>query len=260
MIMQSSMSIPEGFSLKRTMAVSIFYGHVFKRQLLVYSLASLFFFILLLMPFRAAAQLALFTMIFSIMPLLVQFSPVVLAKSGDFRTIEYMLPAKASEKLGVFLVYFLVIIPITVYLLPELSLILYRIFPAVQTEEGLDIVNIHFSNPPIFVITNILTLASGTLTCLYVEIRCHHARVVKGILSVFAVNIGISLLGAFYGVKAAFTAGYNAAMEGKQGQAVVYDIMNTMAAETGYALFIIGVLAVYCITLVCLIYRKIKNN
>lgn len=251
----------DNFSWKRVAAVASFYRNCTDRQLLIYGLVSLLFFVLTLLPFTGNAQAGLFTMIWTILPLLLQMSPVVLSKHGDSRVIERLMPAKASEKFAFFLIYFLIVIPVFVYLLPELALVIYIHVPAIQTEEMLPLARLHQQNYPLFIVMNAFSSAAGTLTCLYVVLHARHNRTLKGILSVFAVMIAIGILGAFYGAAAVFKAGYIAGSSGEvvQGAEFAAKILDMMEEETWYVWFITFLIAGYCCVMLRYIYLQLRR-
>lgn len=107
------------FSWRRVAEVARYFSTVTNRQLLVYTIVSAIFAVLLLLPLNGVAQTGIFTIIFSVLPIMFELAPIAFAKSGDTRVVDRMLPAKASEKFTFYLIYLLIAVPISVYVLPE---------------------------------------------------------------------------------------------------------------------------------------------
>lgn len=260
--MDNSFAMSDLSSVSRFKLLARFYSPGFSKQLLIYLSASLLFAILILMPFPYYAQVGIFTMISTAMALMVQMAPVVLAKSGDSRVIEKLIPASPSEKFLLFAVYFFIIIPLAVYVLPEAALGLYQKIPAIQTQDMLILVKIHQNNPAIIVIMNIINASAAIATCLYVVIRVRRNRVIWGILSVFACNIALGIIGAIYGAASLFKEGYEAGRAGLDldAQQNVEHLLSVMVGETGYTVTVISIVAVYLVSILYVTYRHIKNS
>ena len=256
--MQARISLSDNFSWRRVWNVALFYGPAISKQLLIYAAATVVFFCLTLMPFNASAQVALFSMIWAAIGFMVEFAPIVLAKSGDSRIIERLLPATAAEKLTFFSIYFLLVVPFVCYLLPHMSLYVYNSIPAIQTDAMLALIDIKHSNPPQIMVMNLLSTAAAIITCLYMVLFSKSNRIIKGILSVFAVNIGLGVLGAIYGMGAMFRLGYEQGVSGEQPD--VKEIINSMSQSTGYLVVVTVIIALFAAYMFWITYKKLKGS
>lgn len=204
-----------GFSIRRIRKLWIYYSPIFRRQLLIYLSVSAFLTMLLLLPFGRAWQMGIFTIAWSIIPYMYELAPLVLTRNGNTaRIIERMIPASAVEKYVFFMVYFVVAIGIVCYALPETAMMIYTGSPAIQTKPVLGLVMMRYSLPLLLVMINCVTLVASTLTCFYVVMRARTHRVLKGIVSVFMVQLLLGLLGSIYGMVFAFKKGIQEGMAG----------------------------------------------
>ena len=106
------------YSRQRLMAVSRFYYPTFKKQMLFYFLLSV---VLGLLGFYSSGHRTFTTMILGLLgtaqSFLLYWAPAVMIREN--RETEVALPALWSEKFTVILVYFLVVIPVILYV-PEM--------------------------------------------------------------------------------------------------------------------------------------------
>lgn len=258
----NNIAASDAFSWKRVLMVGRFYGPALKKQLLIYAAATLIFFILSLMPFPAPVQIGVFSMIWTALGFMTELSPIVLAKSGDSRVIERLLPASAAEKYVFYLIYFLVIIPIVVYTLPKLALYLYALIPAIQHKEMLLVIDIQQKNPLLNVIMNSFSTLAGTVTCLLVVLSVKHNRTLMGILSVFAVMIGAGIIGAIYGMTQVFYAGYIDGLEGRRGVGprTAEEILGMIDQTPGFTIAVTCLFAAYCFYILWRVYKTVKSK
>jgi len=257
----------DNFSWRRVGEVAHYYSPVINRQLTAYGAASLIFAILLLMPFNGLAQTGIFSVIYTAIPLIFMLAPIALAKSGDTRVVNRMLPAKASEKYLFLLIYFLVIIPITVYALPELALWLYTKIPAIQTEEMMGLIKLRLLNYdyPITMFMNVLSSVAAALTCLFVIEFAHHSRIIKAVVTVFGVQFAVGIMGAIYGVALVFQRGFEDGVNGthlseEQQANFVKDIMSDFMQATPYLITVITILVIYTGLMLWLNYRTLRKR
>lgn len=249
------------FSFRRFALLWSFYRPILSRQLIIYFGASLLFAILTLLPAKSAVQCTFFTVIWTALPYMYELAPIVLAKHGDSRVIERLLPASAAEKLTFFSIYFFLIIPLVTYLLPEIALFIYRALTAVHTDEMLTLVDIQLNNAPIIIVMNAFSTWTASVVCLYVVISRRRNQVLMGILSVFAVNILVGLVGAVYGAASAFVIGMHDGLTGAdyKPEVLVKQVIDTIKNGSSYAIGFIIVLGLFCISMLGLVYRKIKK-
>lgn len=261
--MDSSISLhSDSFSWRRVMQVASFYSVVTTRQLIIYALASLVFAFLILIPAHEYIQVGLFTMIWTSIGLMMQLAPVVLAKSGDSRIIERLIPASAAEKLTFFLIYFWLVIPFVCYFLPEISLILYKAIPFLQTSQMLELIDLHHTPNATSLLMNIFNSLGAATTCLYVVMKVKRNRVLWGIVSVFVFNFILGIIGAVNGFITVFNMGIE---DGSAG----YPMNNAQASQ--WAMDFISELQPVFVTITCLLaiylawmcyktYRLLNNS
>lgn len=257
----------EGFSFRRMMELNHFFGPAFGKLMLFYFIASVVFGIVILLPVNEYLQLANFTLIWATLPYMFSFAPLVMGKRGDSRIIERLLPVSATEKYVYLMGYFLIVIPIVVYAVPECALLLYKQIPSIQTTALMDMLSIHFGISSAVMITNLTGAVATTLLCLYVVQHAKSSRMVKGIVSVFISQFGIAMMGAFYGVAAAFKSGLADGMADaangtctNYGPDKVQAIVNDMMTFSPYIITMIAILAVYMLTMFWLNYRQMTKD
>lgn len=253
------------FSWKRVAEVARYFSTVTNRQLLVYAIISAIFAVLLLLPLNGVAQTGIFTLVFSVLPILFQLAPIAFAKSGDTRVVDRMLPARASEKFTFYILYLLVATPIAVYALPEFAMWLYGKIPAIQTDAMMGVKNMHFGNPPVLICMNVLAAVAGSMTCLFVTLYARQSRIIKAVISTFAVQSVVGILGAVYGMYAVFRQGVMDGIAGKditreQQETFVQNIVSDFTHATPYLVTVISLLAVYTGLMLWLTYRTLRKR
>ncbi|MBD5207688.1 MAG: hypothetical protein HDS79_05405 [Bacteroidales bacterium] len=171
-----------------------------KHQLFLYFVISVLVAILTLLPLPAQAQISIFAIGNSILGYLVVLSPIVLAKNGDTRIVERLIPATAAEKFTWRIIYFLIIIPIFCYVYPYLSNRLYFHIPEIQTALMTDTLELAVNNSFRLKCLNILSTLLQILICLYVVTYARKSRIIKAVLSVFATQLVFGLIGFIWGI------------------------------------------------------------
>lgn len=276
----------DGFSIYRVAELASYYRPFCAKQLMVYGIVSLIVAILTLLPMGDIAKVAIFTISWAAIPLLYYLAPIVLAKSGDSRIVERMIPVRASEKFIFYLLYFGVAVPIAVYMLPFISNILYLHLPSIQTKAMTGLVEIQMHNPAVIVVLNSLTALAISLTCLYVILSAKTARIVKAVISAFAVQFGIGLVSAIMGglmeFKEGLKAGYNAEISSKAveltsrtphgatyadgvsaGMDAGFEFANAIVTEMiddhATIITLYSVVGIYLLLMICLTYRNLKR-
>lgn len=256
-----------GFSFTRMMELNHYFGPMFGKLLIFYFSASVIFGIVMLLPVNEYLQLADFTLIWATLPYMFAFAPLVMGKRGDSRIIERLLPVSAAEKYVYIMVYFLIVIPIAVYAVPECSLLLYKQIPALQTDALLGMIELHFGSGSAVLITNVTGSVATTLLCLYVVQHAKSSRMVKGIISVFISQFGIAMMGAIYGMAAAFKCGFaDGIADAGNGTPANFEaekvqtIVNDMMSYSPYMIAMITILALYMLTMFWLNYRQMTKD
>lgn len=249
------------YSWRRVLSLAAYYRPMIEKQTLVYLIASIVFAILTLLPVDELVQIAFFTIIWTLLPYMTQFAPCLMAKSGDARIVERLIPATAAEKFTFRILYFLIVIPMTVYALPYTALYLYQSMPALHHEAFDEMVSLALANSPRIRFVNLLSPGVGILMCLYTVSRARHNRVLKGVVSVFAVQLVVAIIGAIWGAAAAFNAGFCDGFSGipytsEQIQARVRNILE----GSWYMWGVGGLLLVWFIVMLVLNYRILKRQ
>lgn len=245
------------FSWRRVRDVAFFYRAGVERQVLWYLIISVICAFITLLPLKSYVQVGLFSIIWTVLPLLFELAPCMLAKWGDSRIIERLIPATPAEKYTFRLIYFLIVVPIATQLFPRLAMYLYTQIPAIQTEEMSAVIDAALMYSPILWLSNVSTAAGACLTCLYVVTRARTNRTMKGILSVFAVLIFQGILGAIWGFTTAFRMGLQDGIAGKvskNSSAFSQQLIEDMA--TSPFMLMVGLLMIaYFIVMLVLNYR-----
>lgn len=254
------------FSWLRVSELTAYYKPLLSGQVLIYAGLSLFLSVLILLPVGGLAQFFFFTLIWTIIPYLFQFAPLVFAKGGDARLIERMLPATAAEKMTFLLIYLFVVVGAVVYAFPEFTLWLYTKIPAVQNESMLIFVNLRFSSSIGLIAMNTLSIVAAMLTCLYMVLSARNNRIIKGIASVFAVQFSMAFLGGLYGIRMAFKKGFEDGMANRppMGVNIPVEQWRNIVAEfpvnNGFVIFVICLLTCYSLWMVWLSYRVFRKG
>lgn len=245
------------FSWRRVRDVAFFYRAGVERQVLWYLIISVVSAIITLLPLKGYIQVGLYSIVWTVLPLLFELAPCMMAKGGDSRIMERLIPATPGEKYAFRILYFLIVVPIATQLLPRLAMYLYTQIPAIQTEEMSYVLDAALSSSPILWINNIATASGACLTCLYVVTRARTNRTLKGVLSVFAVLIFQGILGAIWGFTTAFRMGLEDGLAGKiskDSTAFSQQLIEDMSTSP-YMIMVGGIMIAYFIVMLVLNYR-----
>lgn len=253
------------FSWRRVGEVAKYYSPVINRQLAVYGIISVTCAIILLLPLNATAWTGIFSLTYTMLPLLFWLAPIAFAKHGDTRIVCRMLPAKASEKYAFFLIYNLVVIPITLYMLPEFALWLNTVIPEIRSDMALILIELHFTNYTILTIINTLCSVSTVITCLYVLNYARHSRIIKAVASVFGVQFVAGVLGALFGLSIAFQRGYEDGVNGtimteEQQNMLVKEMIERIATSSPYIITLTTIFAIYLVVMLWLTYVTLRKR
>ena len=257
--MQNNSDSRSRFSWHRVAEVAAFYAPTTNRLLLVYFLFSLLFAVVTLLPLPEYAQVGLFSLNWTAIPLMFELAPIALAKNGDSRIIERLIPATPTEKFVYYLLFFTIVVGAAIYLLPWLALNLYEFIPSVHSPMASKIFEMKLSNPWMLEIANGLTVIATCYTCLYVVFKARTGRVVKGVIAVFVMQIVIGMIGAITGFTVAFSQGYTDGVNGVPAnpEEVSRNVVDQMSS-TPYLSIMIAVAAVYIVGVLCLFYRNLR--
>lgn len=221
-------------------------------QLIWFPIISLLMAICLLLPCSETIQIGLFSLIWSVIPLLAELSPIVFARGGDARTIMRMIPATPAEKLTFYFIYTLVVVPASLLLLPFAASLLYLCIPAIQHPEMLKLYNLRNElsltmNYNIPYLNVVLSNGAVILTCFYFVMRSRTNRIINGIISVLCVLFVSGVIGAVYSLTAVFRMGVIDGMSGvpqKTEEEILNSLINEMTVPYGmmWVLTILGFL------------------
>lgn len=255
-------TVRDGFSWRRVALVAGYYRYFTDRQVLVYLAISVLSATLLLVPMPKEAKLAIFTLVWTALPVLFYFAPAVLAAKGDTRPVSRMLPARASERFVYLMLYFIVLVPAVLFLLPSLAEWLLCNVSALRGEGELEyLFELQYDKPLVLSVLNIFGGVGTALTCLFVTGRARSSRVVKGVLAALGVQFALGIIGAFYGLSKVFAMGFEAGAKGKQASPpAMQDLMNEMAQATPYIICSITAIGLYMLLMFWLNYRDMKTR
>lgn len=195
------------FSWRRVWAFGNIFRSIISRQLLVYGAFSLLAAVSMLIPFGTATQVGIFSLFGTVLSFLYYLSPAALCKRGDTRLVMNMAPALPDEKFVFFMIYFLIILPVVIYLPYRISEYIYLACPTIQTPLMKDLLEISLAHNSNYVM-QMVQCAAITLICLHVVLVCHGNRTLKAVLTVFGILVGVGLIGAIIGFSTAFMEGY----------------------------------------------------
>lgn len=255
--------ISDRFSWARVAQFAAYNMPGLRKQLVAFLVTSLLFSVLLLLPLGEGAQVGICSLAFTTLQLMFALAPVVFAKSSDTRIIDRLVPCSAGEKLTFYLIYLLVVIPAVTLLLPELSLCLYTVIPAIQTEQMLALIEIrhHLSWP--MATLNCAMSAVIAMVCFLVVLKSKRNRAIWGIVSVFVFQIVYGIIGAIWGFTAAFQAGLEDGMQGneqKTGEEIAKMVTEQMTEGSWYIYTMIAIMVVVAVYLVWDLYRTLRNR
>lgn len=250
------------FSWRRVAELAAYNSPIVGHQMLIYLGISAICAVLTLLPLPGGVQFGIFTMIWTILPLLFYLTPVALAKNGDSRIIDRMIPARPDEKFVFYLLYTLVAAPLAIYTLPTLACWLYTLIPDIQHEVMLNLMDIKSNIPSIIRGINFFSGTAIVLTCLYVVLHARSGRVVKGIVSVFAAMFATGIIGAVYGISAAFREGFldGLANARPNPNKVMMLTMDQMNMDTTFNVIVYTIYVAYIIWVLVQTYRTISRR
>lgn len=262
---------PSRFSQSGFRAFAQYNYPLLRWQIIFYLLISLCCGTLILLPVGDVAQVSIFTVTWSALPLMFVFSPLVFARNGDSRKVERQIPVSAGEKLAFYLIYLCIVVGVSVYAIPELCLWLYTKIPSVQTESIMDLLKIRYSTYAMLTCSNIMSVFAALMTCLCVVLRARSNRIIKAVISVFGFQIVIGLMGAFYGAYIALTSGIADGMSGIADglarknpiteESVGKEIVEKFTMEGNWFVVVtLVVVTVYSAYMVWLVYKTLSRG
>lgn len=249
----------DNFSWRRVWNFGGLYKYSLFRQMTAYGAFSIFAAIMGLMPFGPTAQVGLFSMFTSALGIAYYVSPVVLSKWGDTRMVMNMAPALPMEKFAFFMIYFMIVLPIIVFLPSFISQLIYLHAPAIHTEPMLELVHLSLDYN-YNTVSKLVQSATLMLACFYTVLVCKENRTLKGILTVFGILICVGLTGFILGFSRALMADFEINNIPANPQESVYANMTQIMAEMKTSMiYTTTVFAIGGIILMRLIYQRLVH-
>lgn len=232
---------------------------ILKKQIFLYIGISLLLTLISLLPFPLTMRVGVYGIVWSVCTLLYNFSPLIFAWGGDYRPLDAMLPVKPIDKYLFYLLYLLVILPASIFLLPACGECLMRSFPGMLEDNLLALLNVTTSHPGALTAVNVLSAVTVTLTCFYIVMNSRRNRILNGVLAVVVSTIAISMLGVVWGAGSLFKAGFEAGVSGKPD--IDAEQLNELIGSViGDSLTIVVIiLSLYTIAMLWLIYNIIRR-
>lgn len=263
--MNKTFSESSRFSLKRVWEFAAFNASNIRLQLLIYLSLSLICMGLCLIPATGTVQTVIFTVVWSFLPILVNCGPLVFAIGADKRIIERQLPVSAAEKLIFYYCYILIIIPIAVYLLPDIGGWIYVNSPKLQSEEVMGLYDYKHTFMWIPTMLNVLSTMFVAMVCLYIVEHVRHNRLLWGIVAVIGSNFVLGILSGIFGAVAIVKSGFLKQIidHPESADAALGNMDNLMEVITSFDLLTIISLLVMIILVVgtaIMTYRSLKSR
>lgn len=260
---ESAPEIKDSFSWGRVVEFGQYYAPQLKKQLLIYAIVSIVCALLTFLPVSGIAQVGIFTICWTVIPYMFYLAPLVFAKGGDQRIVTRLIPARASEKFMFYLIYTLLVIPAVVYILPYAAGQIYLEIPAVRTDELSAMIELQTRRSVgLITVLNLLSAVSGVLTCLFTVLYFRHNRLIKAVISVFIVQIGVGIIGIFWGASE-FMRGVDDGRAGDynpQNCNLVDTVIDEMSHPSPYMICTLAILAVYVGIMLWMSYRAVKKK
>lgn len=247
------------FSWRRIWEFGNLYKYLLVRQMIAYGAFSIFAATMGLMPFGPTAQVELLSMFASVLGIAYYVSPVVLSKWGDTRMVMNLTPALPMEKFAFFMIYFLIVLPVIVFLPTFISQLIYLHVPAIHTEPMLELVHLSLDYN-YNTISKLVQSAALMLACFYAVLVCKENRTLKGILTVFGILICVGLAGFILGFSRALMADFEINNIPANPHQSVYSNMTQIMAEMKTSMICITtVFSIGGIVLMRLIYQRLAH-
>lgn len=259
-----TMRRPSGFSFARVVEFGRYYYPRLKRQMLLYVLLSLALGLLCLIPGSQDMQVGLFTIVWTVLPMLYYCSPLIFAKGADTRIIDRLLPVTALEKMVFFYFYLLIVIPILTFFIPWICGEIYIHTPDLQTEIVKEFYSQKFGmGTNMITFINLAGLLLITLGCFLVVEWVRHNRILWGIVTVIGANTIIGIIGVIIGGAAAFKAGLHDGLAGKESinqEELVENMLDAIGQPNALTISALVVEAVIVLAIIYMTYRVIKRK
>lgn len=238
-----------------------YYATRVRKQAIMYACVSMVFAILLTVNISERADAALCVIVFTVLPYLFAFSPIIFAKGGDTRPIERMIPARPAEKFWLQTGYLLVVVPLLVYTLPLLAMAARTQYFGFPTPRVMEMIILRLKPDNSQFYFNIADNLAMMALAFYVVNRATRSRMLYGILAVVCYQIGCGIIGAVFGFYWAFNKGLDDGMAGQDPMPPTPTEISSIISDFQPMLATVGIAsAVLAIIFLYLAYRQISRK
>lgn len=251
------------YSWSRVAAYARYHQPQVRGMLTVYLLVSILACALLLLPVSDNAQAGIFTIMWTVLPYLMYFSPLVFTRGGDSRKATAMLPVTAGERLTYYMLFMFVAVPVSLYVIPFISYSVFTHHPSMLAGQVLVLVGLKADFTHLAIYLGGAENMAITMVCFLFVMRSHSNRTLKGIVSVFVTQIVCGIAGAIYGASGLMEMGVQDGASGapmKSEQEIMAYTMDMMNHWTpGMIGLFIFFAAIFAVAL-WLSYRVLKRK
>lgn len=258
--------IKNKFSWQRVWEFGMIYKSSIKVQLLLYAVITILSYIAII-PFSDVTSTH-FIPIYSLLSIVVAYelyvSPVVFGRIDESLLVQ--LPVKTSEKMTFYLLYILVLLPCYVEALWYGSNFignhLFGIADVMTASNTFvkELYEVEVSSS-VFIcgmVNSIMQTAAIVMTTLFVVLKAHGQRVLKGLLTPLVIIISIGVVSGIGGFIVAITSTVTALSNSEDvGEHVVQSLVNRMPVMT---MCIATLMLIYCVIIGICTYRLVRNR
>lgn len=260
-----SLFTSDSFSFSRVAALFAFYFPTLRKQLFIYLTVSILYSALLLIPVSDEMRVGFYSFFWTVIYWMWYLAPISIVGKGRMGTIDRLLPTKASEKLTFLLLWYVVVIPLSLILLP--LCVEYLVYPTLGTDYQKFKAFLHLRLQTSWMMMAITYLGNicASLGCLYAVLKARHNKILFGILSAVGVQIVLGIIGAIYSgyelTAKAFKQGFNDGLAGKpklddmELVQMTFDLIQPSPAT----FVVLGIIIIGMSYLVWLCYRKLRK-
>ncbi|MDE5886867.1 MAG: hypothetical protein K2H46_04680 [Muribaculaceae bacterium] len=255
----------DSFSFRRVGALFAYYFPTLRKQFFTYLGISMLFTALILIPVPDDMRTGFFTFLWTIIYWMWYLGPIAIVGKGRMETVDRLLPTKASEKLVFLLIWYVIVIPASLVVLPQFADAV--IYPTLGDsypyfKKFLDL-QLHAS----WVMRTISILGNicASMGCLYAVLKSRHNKFLFGFLAVIAIQIFLGILGGIYSgyemTAKAFKMGLEDGLAGTDSlsdlEFLEYTLDIVQPSPATYT--VLGIIIAAILTFVALTYRRLRK-
>lgn len=252
------------FSWQRVKALAAYYTPQWRRQIIVYLIASVILSLLLMLRVSDELYGAIYSVVWVVLSLLYALAPLVMAKFGDARKVERMLPVTTAELMTVYLFYFIAVLAAVLFILPSVTELIYFHLNSDRSGYISELYHIRVNRGPMVECVNILGGIATTVSCLYWVFRSRSNRILAGVIAVLAVNLAMGIIGAIWGMSKAFMMGFNDAMNGvsrmPDEEVLAREVVSVLNDGSGFMGIVAILVAIYIIYTIWCTAKVLSNR